>query len=489
MKAKVTQSAPDINKENDMFESKKTILPIAGKIRPGIKALTAAARKDIPGAQKIYDDGVAVGASFDLIEANLKKANKKFTRRPLTPKNCLAFRVSQDDFDAAGAANAIMDAHGEDRGEGMQLYSFPIMFPSDKISHIFTQKFESWAAGQLNFWSELDAEGNYNCMRTQPLPGGNSRRTFGGRPTEVVKKCDPNTCDIFDNGHCSHTGALYFYVPGCAGVGLIELKFKSIYAAMQIKETLEMVLLGLHRIKGALHGKPIFTVTKTLDNVSRIDNENNKVTRVNQFIIKLSATGLDMTQVFIEEERRALGLAAPEASNAKQLALEKTSEVLAEDSRAINPNETINETEQQSIQRKAIERNEDIAKLRKNLSARADGLDLTVTQLSGWGIGMFGTRAFQDLESLEAISDKLRAAEETGDISEILEWTNKEELIQASQEVATEILTEEKPKAEVKRKAEENQKSEEKPAIDEVKPEDDEAPAEAAAKTARKAGF
>lgn len=396
MQANIKQSAP----VNDVFRPRNTQVPVAGKIRPGIKVLTKAAKSDIPNAEKIYDEGISVGASFEAIEKKLKNANPKFPRRPLTPRNCETFRCNQDDFNAPGAAQAIIDLHGEDHGDGIQLYSFPIMFPSDNIPDIFRQKFESWTSRELQYWSEFDNTGTLSCIKRQEVKHKNSRRRFGGRSTEVVKPCDPNTCDIFANEKCNHNCSLVFYVPGCAGVGLIELGFSSIYAALQIQQQLEMVLTGLGRIKGSLNLEPIFRITKTLDNVSRVDYKNGEVTRENQYIIKLEAVGLDMSQIFIEEEQRALGLSAPlTETTSKEIAI-PTPEPNTNNNNAID-----------------VEPEPSIADDRKNVFDRAKSLQLTTEQFGNWGIKKYGKQAFKKNETLQKIKRNLTEAETSGDIS------------------------------------------------------------------------
>jgi hypothetical protein len=285
-------------------------LPTAGKIRPGIKVLTAKARA-IQGAQQAYDDGVAAGVSFDDIEKRLKQING-MPAYPLTPRNAPYFRVVPDDFTTPGAAEAILERYADPK-DGL-LYTFPVIFPADDLNLIFREGFEAWKVSELSFWSEPDPQtGELLCKKRQEITADKTRRKrWGGRPVETVGPCDPNGCDVFGNGNCMHHGSLYFYVPGCPGVGLIELQFTSIYASLGIGEVLELVHHGLGHIKGTHNGEPIFWISKRRQEVSRIDWEKGKAERTEQYIISIEARGLDMAQVFAQQEMgTAPMLAAP----------------------------------------------------------------------------------------------------------------------------------------------------------------------------------
>lgn len=287
-------------------------MPVAGKIRPGIKVLTRKA-EGIPGAVDTYRRGVAAGASFDDIERALKQL-ANCPPYPLTPRNAPYFRVVQSDFSTPNAAAEIIARYGEGRdGDAEpQLYSFPLVFPSDDIDLIFRENFEAWKASELVHWSEPDPQtGTLQCMRRVEFDANAKRRQWGGRPTEAVGPCNPNACDLFGAGHCKHVGSLYFWVPGITGVGLIELTFTSIYASLDVAEKLELVRAGLGHVKGTHNGRPIFRISKVRDNVSRIDWETGKAQRTEQWIIRLEAD-LDMVAVLSGgEAQNALPTPAP----------------------------------------------------------------------------------------------------------------------------------------------------------------------------------
>ena len=94
-------------------------IPTAGKIRAGIKVLSRAAAEQ-PRAREIYDQGVAAGESFDQIEKALAEALPKL-KTPLIPRNVAWFTVRGQDFANPALAAQLLDAHGEDRGEGRRL--------------------------------------------------------------------------------------------------------------------------------------------------------------------------------------------------------------------------------------------------------------------------------------------------------------------------------------------------------------------------------
>ncbi len=276
-------------------------LPVSGKIRPGIKVLTLKTAA-MPGATKVYEDGVQCGASFDDIEKSLKAKIKGCPDYPLTPRNVGYFRVCAEDFLTPGAAAEIMKRYA---GPDGLLREFPVIFPSDDIDLVFTQQFIVWKSTTMVFWSEPNPSTNtLECMRYKPLSvrPKNRRVRFGGRESEKVRDCDPNDCDSFGMGMCKNHGTLRFYVPGCPGIGLIELHFTSIYAKLGISEVLAFVKEGLGYIRGTYNAKPIFWITKTEDNVSRVDHEKGTVERTDQWIIKIEARGLDMAEVLAFQE-------------------------------------------------------------------------------------------------------------------------------------------------------------------------------------------
>ena len=71
-------------------------IPVAGRIRAGIKVLTRRAAEN-DRVRAIYERGVAQGKSFDAIEREIADAAPEL-KNPLTPKNVPYFTVRGEDF-------------------------------------------------------------------------------------------------------------------------------------------------------------------------------------------------------------------------------------------------------------------------------------------------------------------------------------------------------------------------------------------------------
>ena len=374
-------------------------LPVSGKIRPGIKVLTAKVAA-MPGATKVYDEGMSIGASFDDIEKTLKAKIKNCPESPLIPRNAPYFRVSDDDFATPGAAAAIMKRYAAADGF---LYEFPIIFPSDDIDLIFRRSFEAWRASELSFWSEVNpSTGELDCMRRQaikPTQGPNRRKYFwGGRPIERVGPCDPNTCEIFGIGHCKHHCTLYFYVPGCPGVGVIELDFTSAYAYAGIMEILTFVKTGLGHIKGTHNSQPIFWISQLKEDVSRVDYDKGKAERSEQWIIKIEAPGLDMAEVFALQETGAV-LSLPAPPQRMLLATPVAPEIpVAPLTTPIDP----------------------IKALRKQVNDLVKTLGLKMSEFVTRQATDFGPDWSTTAASLEAVLQRMEHAKETGEFSALV---------------------------------------------------------------------
>jgi hypothetical protein len=397
--ARVSRSSGSVHASNASAALRR--LPVAGRIRPGIKVLTAAASK-VPGLSEVYADGLKEGIGFDEIAVRLKKV-KGCPAYPLTPKNAPYFSVRAGDFSSPDAAQAIMDRYGSVRqgDPSKRLYDFPVIFPSDNIDLIFREQFEAWKATELLRWSEIDPQsGDLMCMkRTVAAPDPSARRRWGGRPTEVDRTCDPNDCLLFGKGECKHVGTLNFWIPGVPGVGTIELTFTSIYASLGIAETLDMVRMGLGRVSGLLpDGSTIFRIAKRRERVSRMNWETGKAEKSDQWIIALEATGLDMSRVL----SGALALPAPETRTVPALS--------APEQPADEPREAI-EPEPGKAEHAApsqIEADPVVREMRKQLSALVSTLGWSTEDLSDWVTANYSdTSAARNPKSLEDMIAKL----------------------------------------------------------------------------------
>ena len=117
-------------------------IPTGGKIRAGIKVLTRKAAEQ-PKARAIYDQGVASGQSFEQIERAIAEALPDL-KTPLVPRNVPWFTVRAQDFPNPEIAEQILEAHGEDRGEGRRLYRFPVVFPTDHWQTVMPHELVAW---------------------------------------------------------------------------------------------------------------------------------------------------------------------------------------------------------------------------------------------------------------------------------------------------------------------------------------------------------
>src|SRR5438876_5999365 len=128
-------------------------IPTGGKIRAGIKVLTKKAAEN-PQAKEIYEQGLAAGQSFEQIEKAIAEALPNL-KTPLVPKNVPWFTVRAQDFPNPEIARQILDAYGEERGDGVKrLYRFPVVFPSDLWEVVMPHELAAWGANEKRFWSE-----------------------------------------------------------------------------------------------------------------------------------------------------------------------------------------------------------------------------------------------------------------------------------------------------------------------------------------------
>lgn len=296
-------------------------LPVAGRIRAGIKVLSKAAAA-IPQAQSIYDQGVQDGRSFDFIEDALARALPDL-RNPLVPKNMPWFTVRGGDFSHPDLARQILQLHGEDRGDGeVRLYRFPVVFPSDSWQAVMPHELVAWGASERKFWSEYSADGTQRyCKCHAPVPkdprdktGVRAIRVFGGRKAVLREDngglCEPESCAQYQSRQCNLTGRFVFFIPGIRSLAAFELPTNSFYAmkmALQTFRTIAFMRGG--RISGFLDGsKTPFYLSKRLMEVPHIDAEGRAV-RVKQWIIELEAP-IDVTALLRPQEDELIGLAA-----------------------------------------------------------------------------------------------------------------------------------------------------------------------------------
>lgn len=284
-------------------------IPTAGKIRAGIKVLTKKAA-DEPKAQAIYDQGVAAGQSFEQIERAITAALPDL-KTPLVPRNVPWFTVRAQDFPNPEIARQILEAYGDDRGEGRRLYRFPVVFPSDHWQTVMPHELAAWGTHEKHYWSQYSPDGRVrHCLCHAPVPvddsGRRTIRLFGGRKTMLREdnggRCEPEACREYQQRQCNLTGRFLFFIPGIRSISAFELHTNSFYAmnaAIQKFETVAFLRGG--RISGFLdRERTPFYFTKTLKEVAHIDDQGRAV-RVPQWIIDLGAP-VDVTALLRDNE-------------------------------------------------------------------------------------------------------------------------------------------------------------------------------------------
>ncbi len=284
-------------------------IPTGGKIRPGIMVLTKRAA-EVPQAKEIYKQGVADGHSFEQIERLIKEALPQL-KSPLVPRNLPWFTVRAADFPNPEVARQIVDAYGEDRGQGRRLYRFPVVFPADHWQSVMPHEMAAWGTHEKRFWSQYSADGlTRHCMCHAPIPTDNTgRRTiriFGGRKTVLREEnggvCDPESCPEYQARQCNLTGRFLFFIPGIRTISALELPTTSFYAmsnAIQRFQAIGHMRGG--RISGFLgRARETFYLTKVLRDVPHID-ETGRPVRVPQWIIELEAP-IDVTALLRDGE-------------------------------------------------------------------------------------------------------------------------------------------------------------------------------------------
>lgn len=284
-------------------------IPTGGKIRAGIKVLTRKAAEH-PRAQALYEQGVAAGQSFDQIERAIVEALPQI-KMPLVPRNVAWFTVRPQDFCNPEIARQIVETYGEERGEGLKLYRFPVVFPSDHWQTVMPHELAAWGAHDKRYWSQYSADGRQrHCMCHAPVPtddtGRRTIRIYGGR--KAVQReangglCEPEACAEYQQRQCNLSGRFLFFIPGIRSITAFELHTNSFYAmnaAIQKFETVGFLRGG--RISGFLDRQGTsFFITKRLMEVAHID-EQGRAVRVPQWIIDLEAP-VDVTALLRDRE-------------------------------------------------------------------------------------------------------------------------------------------------------------------------------------------
>jgi len=205
-------------------------VPVGGKVRPGIKILTKAAKQH-DAAVRIYSAGVAEGKSFEQIEREISSSVPGL-KNPLVMRNVAWFTVRPGDFANPALAKQIMDLYATDLGDGngRRLYRFPAVFVADDLKVVMPSALRCFTRSELRFWSEYGPDRVRYCMTRAPVPRtpeGKVVRLFGGR--QIVRRadnegrCDPLVCAEYQRKECNLSASFVFYIPGVASLQPLEM--------------------------------------------------------------------------------------------------------------------------------------------------------------------------------------------------------------------------------------------------------------------------
>lgn len=240
-------------------------IPVAGRIRAGIKVLTRRAARTSACAPST-SAASSRAKSFDSIEREIADAFPDL-KNPLAPKNVPYFTVRGEDFPNPEIARQITDLFGEDRGDGVKrLYRFPVVFPADAWQSVMPHELVAWTANERRFWSEYAADGQTRyCMSHAPVPGGQRHapsHPASGAAARTMRRadngglCDPESCAEYQDRKCNLSGRFIFFIPGIKSISAFELPTNSFYAmnaAIQKFQTIGFMRGG--RISGFLDGR------------------------------------------------------------------------------------------------------------------------------------------------------------------------------------------------------------------------------------------
>ncbi|CAN7805164.1 hypothetical protein LJR267_010585 [Paraburkholderia hospita] len=279
------------NAPRSLVEERAIRPPIIGKIRPGIKVLTRTAQGN-PAAVKLYDEMVAAGDSYETIGKVIE--SKLNLRNALIPRNVAHFTCRRSDFSNPDAADEILKLYGEDRGDGLKLHRFPVMFAFDDWLRNVPNQMAAYTTTGRQYFSEYGRDGKRYCKTYAPVErderAKRARRTFGGRL--VIQRqdddipdgiCDPHVCPQYQERKCNLSANFVFAIPDVKGLGLIELPTNSIYVLQKAYSAMQTVSLARGRLTGTR-----FWLSKKEFDITRID-DNGQPVRQKQMLTVLDA--------------------------------------------------------------------------------------------------------------------------------------------------------------------------------------------------------
>lgn len=242
----------DFSSPRSLVEERPARPPIIGKIRPGIKVLTKAAKANAE-AVKIHDAMLASGESFESIGIEIERRTK--LRNALIPKNTGWFTCRSSDFTNPATAEEILRKYGEDRGDGLKLWRFPVIFAFDDWLANMPNQLKVWGTRGLQYFSDYGSDGKRYCkMYAAPevdQRAQRAKRLFGGR-TIILRQddaipdgvCDPHQCPQYQDRKCNLSASIFFAIPDVLGLGLIELPTNSIYVLQKAYAAMQTVAMA-----------------------------------------------------------------------------------------------------------------------------------------------------------------------------------------------------------------------------------------------------
>jgi hypothetical protein len=245
-----------------------------------------------PDAVAMYNQMVAAGDSYETIGKTIESKLK--LRNALVPRNVPHFVCRRSDFSNPETADEILRLYGEDRGDGLKLHRFPVMFAFDDWLRNVPNQMAAYTTTGRQYFSEYGHDGKRYCKTYAPVErdarAQRARRTFGGR-TVIHRQdndipdgiCDPHVCPQYQDRKCNLTAAFVFAIPDVKGLGLIELPTNSIYVLQKAYSAMQTVSLARGRLTGTR-----FWLSKKEFDITRID-DNGLPVRQKQMLTVLDA--------------------------------------------------------------------------------------------------------------------------------------------------------------------------------------------------------
>ncbi|WP_028215108.1 hypothetical protein [Paraburkholderia mimosarum] len=292
--------------------------PVIGRIRPGIKVLTSAARQN-EQAVKLYEQLVTAGESFEKVGEEIERRCR--LKNALAPRNVPYFTCRRSDFTNPDVADEILRLYGEDRGDGVKLYRFPVTFAFNDWMANIPNEMATWGTNGRKFFSEYGADGTRFCKlyakperdpRAQRSPRNFGPRAAVLRHDDAIPDgvCNPQQCPQYQARQCNLSARFIFAVPEIKGLGLIELPTNSIYVLQKAYSAMQTVALARGRLTGTR-----FWISKREFEITRI-NEQGEAVRQAQMLTVLDAD-IDISALLDGAEDHAPALAT--ATQAAQL--------------------------------------------------------------------------------------------------------------------------------------------------------------------------